>query len=428
MQRRIHCVTLLAVFTVIAAVSLFAPDPLPAEVTGTPHDFFSSGQPSRNTNIAPAGVCTACHTPHGADGNAPLWSRSLSLYVSRLTMNGDPTGEPNYTVSPTLACYDCHDDHSAIEDNPLYSAFAMGYKPQDTAFGDGPGGTKAGYYEHSPPNTTGGSYGVFSYPGQFNPANSDNLAKSGGHYFKQDPTGSTATRPDVGDKLSCRDCHDPHSSLQAFIRTDLPNSSATPGLGASYTSVTASSYMSNNTGRTRNNAESRKICVACHAYSNNGTPVRFNQVKHHIHQQLQQRSEATDHGVEPQQFLDVGVRVVPLAQLREGILRRMPWIPRRIGVESQLSCGEYPDRLYGGKRFPRPAYRQAERRTPELHLGLLFSVRCLPLRQQPSKRQRRHRFPSPRSHAPAVSERFRRGRTPGGIVMHKRLLPLGGAR
>ena len=246
-------------------------------VSGGLHDFSSI------SSVAPSGSCSACHIPHGANTlYGTLWARDLSGYATVLTMNGSTTGKPNYILAPTLSCYDCHDDHSSstVDDIPAKSAFASGYQPQDIAFGgDGPGGAKAGYYEHNPPNPSGGSYGVYTYPGQFNPSNPDNLAKTGGHYFRQDPTGSTLIRPDIGDKLPCRDCHDPHSSLQAFLRTNLPDSGATPGLGSSYSSVTASTYMTNNSGRTRNDRESRKICAACHGYSDNGTPVKFNAIR-----------------------------------------------------------------------------------------------------------------------------------------------------
>jgi predicted CxxxxCH...CXXCH cytochrome family protein len=263
-------------------VLFFAANSVDALVVGGPHDFSpATGPYTQSTVVASSGACSACHIPHGADGTAPLWARSLSGYVTALTMNGSTSGKPDYTASPTLACYDCHDAHTSgnIDDIPAKTVFAANHQPQDVAFGgDGPGGAKPGYYEHSPANPAGGTYGVYSYPGQFDPARPDNLAKTGGHFFRKDPTGSTSARPDIGDKLSCRDCHDPHSDLQAFIKTDLPDSGATPGLGSSYTSVTASTKMTNNVGRTRNDAESRKICVACHGYSNNGTPVKYNQI------------------------------------------------------------------------------------------------------------------------------------------------------
>jgi predicted CxxxxCH...CXXCH cytochrome family protein len=264
----------------VVGVLFFAATSLHAFVVGGPHDFSSATGPyTQSTAIAPSGVCSACHIPHGADGSGPLWSRSLSEYVTALTMNGDTSGKPDYIGTPTLACYDCHDAHTSgnINDIPAKSAFSSNHQPQDIAFGgDGPGGANPGYYEHSPANPSGGSYGVYSYPGQFNPT--DNLAKTGGHFFRRDPTGSTSSRPDIGDKLSCRDCHEPHSGLDAFIRTDLPDSGATPGLGSSYSSVTASTKMTNNVGRTRNDAQSRKICVACHGYSDNGTPVKYSQI------------------------------------------------------------------------------------------------------------------------------------------------------
>ncbi|MBI5904143.1 MAG: CxxxxCH/CxxCH domain-containing protein [Deltaproteobacteria bacterium] len=254
--------------------------PASAGVSGTLHDFSKDGPYGLSTPIAASGACSGCHIPHGADPNAPIWARSLADYISGLTVNGDTAGKPNYVLPPTRACYDCHDDQSSFQNNkPTGWGFSASHTPPDIAFGtQGPRAGKTGYYENNPPSSD--TYGADPSlrPLATWPTDNTALNKTGGHYFKWgDPTGSTNDTFDIGDKLPCSDCHDPHSGsgFQAFIRSNLPNSGANPGLGSSYSSVTASSFMSNNSGITRSNSESRKICVACHGYSNNGTPVKY---------------------------------------------------------------------------------------------------------------------------------------------------------
>ena len=76
--------------------------------------------------------------------------------------------------------------------------------------------------------------------------------------------------PDIGDKLSCRTCHDPHSytnSRQAFMREDWPPGSTVWSRLQSWNGQ-ASSFMANAPlSGTRSDLNSRALCVACHGYS-----------------------------------------------------------------------------------------------------------------------------------------------------------------
>ncbi len=262
-------------FTVAAGVSPLFVRSLRASVTGSPHDFSASGPYTQSTAVAPSGSCSACHVPHGADIST-LWSRNLSGYRSLLEVNGGGTYQINYVHSPTIPCYDCHDNHSSgnIDDIPALSAFISSHKPQDIAFGgDGPRGT-AGYYENNPPDNT---YQKGANP-NLNPGDNTQLAKTGGHYFKYVDPDSAGSAFRKGDKLSCRDCHDPHQysgTWRVFIRADLPNAGDVTSLSPLY----GSELMTNQSTGSHDNASSRRICVSCHSYSNTGTqPVQYSQI------------------------------------------------------------------------------------------------------------------------------------------------------
>ena len=254
---------------------LLAVKSLDAGISGSPHDFsVLEGPFTQSSAIAPMGACSACHVPHGADLNT-LWIRDLSSYRTLLEVNGGGTYSINYVQPPTIPCYDCHDTHTSgnIDDLPVQTGFSANHRPQDIAFGgDGPRGTP-GYYENNPPDNT---YQKGADP-NLNPNDSVQLARTGGHYFKyRDPDGAGSLFR-KGDKLSCRDCHDPHiysSTWRVFIRADLPNAG-----DVILSSVYGSELMTNLSTGSHDNASSRRICVSCHSYSNTSTtPVRYNQV------------------------------------------------------------------------------------------------------------------------------------------------------
>jgi predicted CxxxxCH...CXXCH cytochrome family protein len=291
LPRRIPCVALLAVFAAIGAVFLFSAAPLPAGVTGSPHDFSTGTGPyTQSASIAPSGNCSACHIPHGADSYG-IWARDLTAYRTKLGMNGSISSEPNYVHAPTIQCYDCHDSHddtsNRIDAVPLKNDFSSSHYPQNIAFGftktglgsmteDPVAGAVPGYYENKPPYASSPSSYYGADPA-LNPSDNAQLLKTGGHYFKYvDPDGGTATFK-KGDKLPCRDCHDPHAwdtQWQAFFRKSWPTSIVSSRLGST---VAASAGMANNAGTRDTLNGGRKLCTACHGTSD-GTPVNFSDI------------------------------------------------------------------------------------------------------------------------------------------------------
>ncbi len=291
---------------VVLAGWLLAPAVARSGVVGSPHDFSPSGPFTRRAEIAPSGVCSACHIPHWGDPYA-IWPRNLEPYRSNLVNDGSPSSVPNYVLFPAIPCYDCHDYHfgsnpdSLPNNSPADTLFDAQHKPQDIAAGftrnNAPGiynsnnmtenqwgGSVSGYYENKPP--FGSSFGAdpnLAPTAPPYPADNAALLRTGGHYFKsQDPTGSPGDAYDIGDKLPCRDCHDPHvwrSDWQAFIK---PNLGGSTGWGRVTPSgkPTASRYMGNDftTTGARSDSDSRTLCIACHGNGDTLNPVNFNAI------------------------------------------------------------------------------------------------------------------------------------------------------
>jgi predicted CxxxxCH...CXXCH cytochrome family protein len=314
-----------AVVSVLAVALFVCPFSIGfAGVVNSPHDFSQpTGLSTKSTVVSPGGACGACHVPHDALDNV-LWPRNLGgLNNYRTLLNLDGTSnKPNYVAGATLQCYDCHDYHysggvggSGVYNNPDLNLFQANHKPHNVAFGfqtkkrdssivpdtgntmkeAAPAAqvTYPGFYENSPPYAS--NYGANA---ALAPRSSlVDLAKSGGHYFKSgDPNASAGVYR--GDKLPCRDCHDPHKwsdSWQAFFgpRVQATNASqwstvfGNVNLG-SYTTPVGSEYMANplqsGTATPRQDHSSRKLCIVCHGTSSDSiTPgpvvaVTFTQI------------------------------------------------------------------------------------------------------------------------------------------------------
>ena len=187
-----------------------------------------------------------------------IWPRSLGEEKTYFNQKADP----NYIPGFTILCYDCHDNHataSGVDNNPPDAWFDSSRLPQDVAFDDDMKTTVPrdgknddnipGYYENIPSRTEG-------YP-VTGPSASTYVS---GHFVKNDPGVGTIRQ---GDKLPCRDCHDPHSTVnQAFIRVNLA--------GKILSANKASTNMAYDP-TTRDDKDSRKICIACHGTSEQAT-------------------------------------------------------------------------------------------------------------------------------------------------------------
>ena len=98
-----------------AATLLLFSSAVNAQVAGSPHDL--SALPLATSNE----VCVYCHTPHGADINAPvpLWNKTLPTgttyqrYSDLQTSTLDGLEAPVGSVS--LACLSCHDGGQAMD-------------------------------------------------------------------------------------------------------------------------------------------------------------------------------------------------------------------------------------------------------------------------------------------------------------------------
>ncbi len=285
-------------FLAAAGAVLFASAGARAGVVGSPHDFSVTG-PHKTADtmsyVAPDGACSGCHISHRA-ADSDLWARSLTQLKRPYHLMMDNLAAHDYVLPPAIQCYDCHDGDQipAESQTPPYNDPDLGYfdpvhKPQNTLFGfkktstgtmtpfpAGPNAQKLvpGYYETNPAGPSGNDGVDTSAP----------LSQTGGHYFKQDPatTGPLSSIIDAGDKLPCRDCHDPHAwyngQNQAFIRRNFPSGSQIPGRLGSV--VKASDAMANaptSPSPPRDNTASRAICAACHGYSNT-SPVNFSDI------------------------------------------------------------------------------------------------------------------------------------------------------
>ncbi|HYN74535.1 MAG TPA: CxxxxCH/CxxCH domain-containing protein, partial [Candidatus Methanoperedens sp.] len=351
-----------AVLLAAVGVLLFAGKTLDAGVGGSPHDFSSISA------IAPSGVCSACHIPHGADVYG-LWTRDLTLYRTKLGMDGSLSSEPNYVHAPTIQCYDCHDSHddttNRIDAVPAKTDFSAGHYPQNIAFGftkinigsmteDSPAGSVPGYYENKPPYSTSPSSNYGADPNLNPAADNAQLLKTGGHYFKYvDPDGGTTTFK-KGDKLPCRDCHDPHawdSQWQAFFRKSWPTTVVSQRLG---TTVRASSYMANNTG-IRDANGGRNLCTSCHGNSDTLNPVNLSDIN--------------------AQYVSTAI-VRPSASIAEhaNANTTTPCVSCHGHNSVDVSCGEchgYPPPQYPANRNPEgtTVYAVTPERTHAVHFG-----------------------------------------------------------
>ena len=93
-----------------------------AQVVGSQHDLTNGGTGQRGTNNTDQ-VCVFCHTPHGADIDAPvpLWNKVLGTgetppftrYSNLATPSFDSAEAPVGSVS--LACLSCHDGTQAMD-------------------------------------------------------------------------------------------------------------------------------------------------------------------------------------------------------------------------------------------------------------------------------------------------------------------------
>ena len=99
----------------VGLTALISVSAMAAGITDTKHNL-SSTQTSANASFdGTAEICVFCHTPHGAQSEAPLWNRVVGV-ASDYTAYSSTTldGTVSLTGSPSLACLSCHDGSQAM--------------------------------------------------------------------------------------------------------------------------------------------------------------------------------------------------------------------------------------------------------------------------------------------------------------------------
>ena len=97
----------------LAALLILAA-PAMAQISGTAHDL--------RTDIGGSQICVACHTPHGASPDVPLWNHNLPSPVSNYTVyTGSATIQAtdlsdfaSSDGSISSLCLSCHDGTTAL--------------------------------------------------------------------------------------------------------------------------------------------------------------------------------------------------------------------------------------------------------------------------------------------------------------------------
>ncbi len=185
------CLISLLCLLALTTQSLRAQPSVADQVAGTPHNMSVSGPGSVRASDETR-VCVFCHTPHGADGEAPLWNRyetttTFSLYPSGGSMQSTPS-QPN---GSSRVCLSCHDGMTAIGlvRSELFEIPMYGVTPQGVL-------------------TSGGSNLGTSlsddHPVSFIPSLDDLeiIIPSQGSGVTMDETG----------QVQCNSCHDPHNN------------------------------------------------------------------------------------------------------------------------------------------------------------------------------------------------------------------------
>jgi hypothetical protein len=121
-----------------------------AQVVGSQHDLTNGGTGQGGTGNTDQ-VCVFCHTPHGADTDAPvpLWNKVLgsgdtppfTRYSSLATPSFDSAEAPVGSVS--LACLSCHDGTQAM-DVVINGAGSGNYNPAGSEIDPGSIGVMTG--------------------------------------------------------------------------------------------------------------------------------------------------------------------------------------------------------------------------------------------------------------------------------------------
>ncbi len=110
-------VKIVSVLGIVGALVVFSTMNAGATVVGSKHDLTqATGSGNTYYTNGTDEVCVFCHTPHGADNQAPLWNRSMP--TGPFTMYNSATIDMTIAAAPqgvSLACLSCHDGSIAFD-------------------------------------------------------------------------------------------------------------------------------------------------------------------------------------------------------------------------------------------------------------------------------------------------------------------------
>lgn len=287
---------------------------LTEDVRNTLHNLGDTISGFDNPNIVSTGreVCVFCHTPHGANTNAPgaapLWNRVIptSVFTTYSSPNFDPitAGQPQ---GVSLACLSCHDGVAGVDAlvNTSGSGGFFGYTPISSNTVNPQGVSvlldAGGTMTETLRTDTGPNYGVITggaqpfpnltinlsddHPISFAMGTTDpqfddvvttddgsitkisNGAGSGFPTDKRDSIrlyGANGANANVGTKadwVECASCHNPHAPRPLFLR--LPSPAGVTGV-TSATVIPATWGGDGTVKWAEDPNRGSAICLSCH--------------------------------------------------------------------------------------------------------------------------------------------------------------------
>ena len=187
-------------------------------ISGTAHDFSGIGTPA-------TGLCTFCHTPHGAQSQALLWNHTLSTnnfsWTDTLTTAG--TAYPSFAGDTyqgnTAKCLSCHDGSVAVGDIGWWNGGDPGSLLNiniGPPYQIGPGGNMDGNHPVAMPmpfNNVGSTYNAVTTGAGIELGDwKADPQTSGIRLFNDDGAGNISAGAVSGQTgIECSSCHDPHN-------------------------------------------------------------------------------------------------------------------------------------------------------------------------------------------------------------------------
>ena len=202
-----------------------------SDIRNTKHNFSVTG-PGPVKATSEDEVCVFCHTPHGAEQEAPtpLWNRKLSgaTYTPYTSSSMEAIGldQPGGT---SKLCLSCHDGTIAIGAVNVLNGASTDQDPltEDIAMtGTGPGGTipvgqgaDTGFTRRLGTDLSNDHPISFTYDDSLAVADGELRLPSASAHIDSRVPGLHPAVPLENDQLQCTSCHDPH--IRDTVETDI---------------------------------------------------------------------------------------------------------------------------------------------------------------------------------------------------------------